>query len=90
MNFFGTVLGFIITLQVLVNRNPVPNPGASPSATSMQQQLLQQTTLHRYLQHDSQRCQGEGYCGTMPTVGAENWIADFFVEALRNMDNRRQ
>ena len=77
MNFFGTALGFIITLQVLVNRNPVPNPGASLSATSMQQQPLQQATLHRFLQHDSQRCQGEGYCGTMPTVGAENWIADF-------------
>ena len=51
--------------------------GASHSAMTMQHQPLQQTTLHRYLQQDRQRCQGEGYCASTCTVEAEAWTQAF-------------
>ena len=77
MHFFEIVLGFIITLQVHAHRNPVPSPGMADGSTFPCRPTQSQRRIYDCSGFHLQSHQGEGYCGSIPTVGADNWITSF-------------
>ena len=74
----------ILTILDLLHRAPVPNPGMTTdtydhSGTASQQKRLYECQGFRFSGH-----QGEGYCGSIPTVGADSWITAFCQGSAKN------
>ena len=66
---------FLLPLTVLVNRNPVPNPGAAvqPWTIFSSSQMRQTTLFDQGFRANS--CKGEGCSVTTNTAEATNWIS---------------
>ena len=66
------------------DRSPVPIPGMASSrsmhsTSATTQKRLYERTGFQHIGH-----QGEGYCGSISTVGADNWITEFCQGSAKN------
>ena len=75
---------YLITwnFTVLYNCNPVPTPATAVLGMFPFADPQRRITDFWTPQYDSRK--GEGYCGTIPTVGAEDWISDFCKSSAKH------
>ena len=72
---------FLLLLTVLVDRNPVPNPGAAVQPlASFSSSLMRQTTLFDQ-GFRANSCKGEGCSDATVTAEATDWTQDFIHSA---------
>ena len=71
MIFFDLLIGYIFTLQVIVTRNPVPNPG-----------MTDQAFITNYFPSNSH--EGEGCCTTAGTTEAASFTADILRQLAKS------
>ena len=66
------------------DRSPVPIPGMASSRSLHSTSATTQKRLYECPGFQHIGHQGEGYCGSISTVGADNWITEFCQGSAKN------